>query len=353
MVTLLVVASAVVAIVVAISARRILAAQRETQRVRSVFSRYVSPAVLDEVLERHDPRVLSSKSGYATILICRIWNFALFAEQLDHGEALRYVNEFYTLAGRSIHKHRGMVDKFLSDGISSAFGFPIEDPLQEEHAIRAAIELIRLVDGMNLQWASQGRKPIKVGIGINSGSVVAGEVGFLQRREYTVMGLPAIIASRLQERTESMGAYILVSDKTLEPVKDSFTTVSAGTVPLRGMKGNVKGYVVRGVARNVSENELLLPPPAAFPRTRIEEEVVGSNWDSRDQGPAESEAAPKSPSISKAEKPKPPPEAKTKFEIPEIKGFGVVEDSPALPDPIVAEGYYEDDSGRPPLRLPP
>ena len=349
---LLGVATAVVAIVVAISARRILAAQRETQRVRSVFSRYVSPAVLDEVLERHDPRVLSSKSGYATILVCRIWNFALFAEQLDHSEALRYVNEFYTLAGRSIHKHRGMVDKFLSDGISSAFGFPIEDPLQEEHAIRAAIELIRLVDGMNMQWASQGRKPIKVGIGINSGNVVAGEVGFLQRREYTVMGLPAIIASRLQERTEPMGASILVSDATLEPVRDSFATVSAGTVPLRGMKGTVKGFMVRGLARNIGERDLLLPPPAAFPQTRIEEDGVGAHWDTHDQGSSEPETR-TPPPIDKPKAPEPVAEAKTKFEIPEVKGFGAVDDSPALPDPIVAEGYYEDDSGRPPLRLPP
>ncbi|MBV8602079.1 MAG: adenylate/guanylate cyclase domain-containing protein [Candidatus Eremiobacteraeota bacterium] len=359
---------AAVAVVVAIrGARRVVAAQRETVRIRSVFSRYIAPHVLEELIERHDPRVLSGKAGYATILVARIWNFALFAEQLPQNDVLRYLNEFYTLAGRTIQKNRGMVDKFLGDGISGAFGFPVEDPLQEEHAIRAAIDIVRLVDGMNLQWASQGRRPLRVGIALNSGNVIAGEVGFLSRREYTVVGLPAIIASHLQERTEPMGAYILVTEATLEPVKHLFTTISAGTIPLRGMKRNARGYVVRGLAKNVSEEEnLLLPPPSAFARTRVEDAAEGrSTWDSsvaampeRDPDapkPEPPKSIPKPASKPVAQPPKRPAPAppRRRFDIPEVKGFGALDDSPALPDPPVAEGYYEDDSGRPPLKLPP
>ena len=361
---LLAAAMAAVAVVVAIrGARRVVAAQRETVRIRSVFSRYIAPHVLEELIERHDPRVLSGKAGYATILVARIWNFALFAEQLPQNDVLRYLNEFYTLAGRTIQKNRGMVDKFLGDGISGAFGFPLEDPLQEEHAVRAAIDIIRLVDAMNTHWASQGRKPLRVGIGINSGNVIAGEVGYPQRREYTVVGLPAIIAMHLQERTEPMGAYILATEATLEPVKHLFTTISAGTIPLRGMKRNARGFVVRGLAKNVSEEQsLLLPPPSAFARTRVEDAIEGRpTWDSGVAAMPERDPEPPKPEPPKpapkqiAQPPKRPAPAppKRRFDIPEVKGFGALDDSPALPDPPVAEGYYEDDSGRPPLKLPP
>lgn len=365
-IALLAFAAAVAAIVVAyVQAQRVLAAQRETAHVRAIFSRYVSPVVLDELLERRDPRAFTAKRGYATILVCRIWNFAMFAEQLDYNEAVRYLNEFYTLAGRSIQKHRGMVDRFLGDGVSGAFGFPLEDPTQEEHAVRAAIDIIRLVDGMNLHWAAQGRKPLRVGIGINSGNVIAGEVGYPQRREYTVVGLPAIIASRVQERTEPMSAYILVTETTLEPIRTMFINISAGTVPLRGMKRNEKCYVIRGLQKPEEKDNLLLPPPSAFARTRVEDAVEGSStWDSRVAAmpEREPEESPLPQPPSKAPLPQPKPRAgisapsapaKTKIDIPETKGFGAYDDSPALPDPITAEGYYEDDSGRPPLKLPP
>lgn len=365
-IALLALLAAVAAIAVAyVQAQRVMTAQRETSRVRSIFSRYVSPMLLDELLERRDPRVFSSKRGYATILFCRIWNFALFAEQLEHDEALRYLNEFYALAGRSIQKHRGMVDKFLGDGVSGAFGFPLEDPEQEEHAVRAAIDIIRLVDGMNRAWASQGRRPLRVGIGINSGNVIAGEVGYVQRREYTVVGLPAIVASRLQERTEPMSAYILVTESTLEPIRTLFIAVPAGTVPLRGMKRNAKCYVIRGLTKPDEKDNLLFPPPSAFARTRIEDASEGrSTWDSKVASMPErdpEEALPEPPVRTPLPEPKPaaakpPPPAKPprrKIDIPEVKGFGAYDDSPALPDPLAAEGYYEDDTGKPPLKLPP
>ena len=346
-VLLLAVAAAVTAILVAyLQARRVLAAQRETSRVRAIFSRYVSPMVLDELLELRDPRILTAKQSRATILVCRIWNFALFAEQLDHDETLRYLNEFYTVAGRAIQKHRGMVDKFLGDGISGVFGVPLEDPFQEDHALRAAIEIIRLVSGMNLRWAAQGRKPLRVGIAVNSGDVIAGEVGYMQRREYAVVGLAAIVAARLQERTEPMNAFVLATDSTLDPVQGTFASVPAGTVPLRGMKRNEKCFVVRGLAKDEKEEELWLPPPQAFAKTKITETVNVAS---------ESPAAPEPEPVVSTRKwlsDEPAAPESAVVELPEMRGFRAYDDAPAVPDPPPLEGYYEDDSGRPPFKLP-
>ena len=351
---LIVVAVAAIGFVIAVSGRRVLAARRETLRVRAVFSRYVSPTVVDEILERRDPSVLAGRSGFATVMVCRIWNFALFAEQLGPTEMLRYLNEFYTLAGKSIQKQRGMIDKFLGDGIVAAFGFPLEDALQEEHAIRAALDIIRLVDGMDARWAAQGRKPLRVGIGINSGNVIAGDVGFAQRREYTVVGLPALVAARLQERTEPMHAYILVSEATLGPVETIFSTVPCpSALPMRGMKQNVNAFIVRGLARNMTEESLLLP--SAFSRTNVAEKAEENVPPPPER--VEPEPPPPKPEPPKPLRPpiraRPLPPAGDKFAIPETKGFGAIDDSPAFPDIPIPEDYYEDDSGRPPLKLPP
>ncbi|MGH7716617.1 MAG: hypothetical protein ACREML_11545, partial [Vulcanimicrobiaceae bacterium] len=160
----------------------------------------------------------------------------------------------------------------------------------------------------------------------------------------------------------------IVTETTLEPVRTMFVNVSAGTVPLRGMKRNEKCYVIRGLTKPEEKDSLLLPSPQAFPRTRIDDPIEGgptfdkriAGFPERDPNQREfSEAAPRAPLPKPAPSPPPkrrvppPPPPKKKLDIPETAGFGAYDNSPALPDPVNAEGYYEDDSGRPPLRLPP
>ena len=254
--------------------RRSVKERRETERVRAMFTRYVSPVVVDELLARKDPRIFEGRAGYATILFCRIWNFSLFSENLKPDETLRYLNEFYTLAGQSIHKHRGMIDKFLGDGVMAVFGMPLDDPHQEEHAIAAALDIVRLVAAMNGRWVQQGRKPFRVGIGINSGNVISGDTGFARRREYTVVGTEVAVASRLQEMTEEFGAFILASAATHDVVREMYSAVAIKNIPLRGMRRVQTAYVIRGLARHSKDDTLLLPPPGAFRTTAISEKAA-------------------------------------------------------------------------------
>jgi class 3 adenylate cyclase len=247
--------------------RRLAAQRAETGRIRAIFSRYVASGIVDEILERKDPRIFEGRSTYATIIVCRIWNFAHLSENLTPEETLRYLNEFYTLAGKSIQKHRGMIESFLTDGIVGVFGVPIDEPRKEEHAIRASIDIVRLMSAMETRWAAQGRKAIRVGIGINSGNVIAGDVGFAERREYTVIGNEVLVASRLQEATNDINAYILASAATCEPVTELFSLLPAQRIPLRGMRKLPEAFIVRGLARG--DDPLLLPNPNVFKRTTI------------------------------------------------------------------------------------
>ena len=256
---------AVIGLVIVI--RRLTAQRVETNRIRAIFSRYVARGIVDEILERKDPRIFEGRSTYATIIVCRIWNFAQLSENLTPEETLRYLNEFYTLAGKSIQKHRGMIESFLTDGIVGVFGVPIDEPRKEEHAIRASIDIVRLMSAMEPRWAAQGRRAIRVGIGINSGNVIAGDVGYAERREYTVIGNEVLVAARMQEATNDINAYILASAATCEPVADLFTLLAAQRIPLRGMRKLPEAFIVRGLARG--DDPLLLPNPNAFKRTTI------------------------------------------------------------------------------------
>lgn len=252
--------------------RRWRAEQAETVRIRATFSRYVAPAIVDELLNRKDEDLFSGREVRATILVCRIWNFSQFIEELSPEETLRYLNEFYALAGTSIQKQRGVLQSFLGDGVVGVFGVPIDDQFQEDHALRAAINIVRLVAVMHDKWVAQNRRPLRVGIGINSGMVIAGDAGFANRREYTVVGPEAALAHRLQQATLELNAYIVASHATVEPVRELYTLLPVKGIPLNGVRRLLDASIVRG--RRAGEN-LQMPVAAAFQTTQLDEALSG------------------------------------------------------------------------------
>jgi class 3 adenylate cyclase len=337
--------------------------------VRALFSRYLAPPIVDELLRRKDPRLYTGRSLHATVLVCRIWNFAGFAETLSPEETLRYLNEFFALAGTSIQKYRGMIDKFLADGIIGVFAVPLEDPDAEEHALRAALDIVRLVDAMDRRWRAQGRRSFQVGIGINSGEVIAGDAGFHERREFTVVGPETLFAGRLQEASFDLGASIVAAASTCKPVRHLFSLLPLTGHPLPGLKRLVDGFVVLGVLRE--SEPLSMPAPGSFRETKLESAAAAATGRAAVQLPA---AVP----VKHAERMTPPPPepaalprvdlsdplaplqgrrrspqfaADTAF-VPPAAWHFETNDGPIYPDPPPPRSAYED-SGSPPIQLPP
>jgi class 3 adenylate cyclase len=357
--------------------RRYRAERTEVARIRTAFSRYVSPAIVDELLRRKDARLYTGRSMHATVLVCRIRNFAGFAEALSPEETLRYLNEFFALGGTSIQKHRGMIDKFLSDGIIGVFGVPLEDTFQEEHALRAALDIVRLVDAMDQRWQSQGRRSIQVGIGINSGKVIAGDAGYNERREFTVVGPETLIAARLQEATIDLNAFIVASAATCDVVRDLFSLVPIKGHPLPGIKRLADAFIVRGL-KKYDRDDLTMPSSTAFAETRIESPLPPA--------PEPAPAAPPPPpppppeATRVVERPSPPPpevepmprvdlpdppqpmrprrrsssSPSSPLDLPELRipRYLDNDEGPIMPDPPPPLATYEDDEG-PPHQLPP
>jgi class 3 adenylate cyclase len=370
---------AVIACVVFV--RRWRAAQAESNRVRATFARYVPPAIVAELLGRKDERLFTGREMKATILVCRIWNFSHFIEQLTPEQTLRYLNEFYAMAGSSIERQRGVLHHFLEDGVVGIFGVPLEDPDQEDHALRAAINIVRLVAVMEGRWAQQNRRALRVGAGINTGMVIAGDAGFAQRREYTVVGPSVTLAHRLAGATVDLNAYIIASRATVEPIEDLYNLVPISGVPLSGVRALLDAFIVRG--RKRGEN-LTFPKAGAFASTVVDDhELLADSLDPEEMVPFDVVDEPEpavvhgsavvpaeplppfvipridttdaaaAPPLKTRRRPRPTDPAQASFgDLPELRmpSFGGADEMPIMPDPPAPRAIYEDDDG-PPLPL--
>jgi class 3 adenylate cyclase len=314
----------------------------ELARVRATFSRYVAPAVVDALLARNDERLFTGTSLRATVLVCRIRNFAHFTEDLTPEETLRYLNEFYGLAGTAIHRHRGIIESFLGDGIVGVFGVPLENPTQEDDALRAALDVVRHTVAMRERWAKQNRKPFTVGIGVNTGMVIAGDAGFRERREFTVVGPEATFAHRLQEAAFALNAFVVASRSTCDALAAEYQLVPVSGVPLPGVRRLLDAFVVRGRRRGEERftvpidaliETTIEPPPHQQPPPPNPPAVVGHD----DPPPLA--------------RPRPRPAATTPapdLGLPELRHgwtFSDIDEGPILPEPPARRATYEDRSG--------
>lgn len=336
--------------------RRYVLARAEHRRVLSLFSRYVPSPVVEDLLARKDPRLFEAREYYATILLVRIRNFALFAETLSASETLRYLNEFYTIVGQAVGRHRGFIESLRGDTVTAVFGVLIEEKFQEERALRAALDIMRVIDAMEARWRAQGRKALAVGMGVNSGKIVAGDTGYKDRREFAIVGNPAEIAAKLEAASEDLNAAIIASEQTYDAVRELFVGVPTSSLPLRGLRRLQSAYIIRGLTRRAADDHsLTLPSQRAFKETVVRgyeaPDVAAVEPDSYIAPDAAAERSRTDASSTQAQR---IDERITGTgPLPATSRFSRYDDeAPALPEPPPVIGTYEDDQG-PPFELPP
>ncbi|HET9029269.1 MAG TPA: adenylate/guanylate cyclase domain-containing protein [Candidatus Aquilonibacter sp.] len=321
--------------------------RQEHRRVVALFSRYMPPPVVEDLLARQDPRLLEAREYYATLLCVRIRNFALFSEALSPEETLRYLNEFYTIVGQAVARHKGFIESLRGDTVVAVFGVLIEERFQEERALRASLDIMRVVAAMESRWREQRRKAFTVGMGVNSGKIVAGDTGYKDRREFAIVGNPVHVAARLEAASEDLNASIIASETTYDVVRDLFVGIPTSSLPLKGLRRLQNAYIIRGLTRRASEDSLLtLPSQRSFQRT------VVRTWEPPEEPAVEADAY-----IAPG-----PPEPEKNLVDERVAGNGAShpfahfsrydDDAPALPEAPPVIGTYEDDQG-PPVQLPP
>jgi adenylate cyclase len=219
---------------------------RERQTIKQAFAGYVSQPVMDLIVRDGKVPELTGERRRITVLFADIRNFTSLAELMRPEETVEILAEFYERMIEAVGRNHGVINKFLGDGLMVIFGAPLDDPYQEEHAITAAIEMQQELRTLCEQWQSNGRHGFKMGIGINSGNAIVGNIGTRERMEYTALGDTVNVASRLQGATKETGAEVLVSEPTYDAVRGIFEWKPLGEIQVRGRAGHICIYAVEG-----------------------------------------------------------------------------------------------------------
>lgn len=218
----------------------------EKRRVRNLFSRFISPEMVDQIISTQDLASLNKRANLS-ILFSDIRGFTTLSEKLTPEEVVTLLNPYLEAMSKVIYKHGGTVDKYEGDAIIAFFGEPVP---YEDHAVRslrAALDMRKALVELKEGWAREGRpNTIEMGIGINSGDVFVGLLGSEQRINYTVIGDNANLAARLQDLTKTYNWPILISESTYEQVKDEFEAELADSVTVKGKTKPVNVYKVTG-----------------------------------------------------------------------------------------------------------
>ena len=194
---------------------------RSKRKFTELFGQYVPPELVDKMATDPEKYTMEPKAAELTILFSDVRGFTSISEALKPEELREYINEYLTdMSGIIRSKYNGTLDKYIGDAIMAFWGAPVEDAQHARNAVLAGMAMQKECKVLNDKFSARGWPTLKVGVGLNSGSVRVGDMGSKVRRAYTVMGDAVNVASRLEGRTKHYGVGILVGQATRNAVKD-------------------------------------------------------------------------------------------------------------------------------------
>jgi adenylate cyclase len=221
---------------------RMVAGLREREQIRETFGKYVSPEVRDEILAgRAAPE---GGTREVTILFADLRDFTPWVESTPPAQVVADLNEYFTEMDAAIRANGGLVLQFIGDEIEAVFGAPLADPKHPEAAVRAAIEMRSRLDAWNRKRAAAGKQSLRNGIGIHTGTVIAGNIGSSERMSYALVGDSVNLTSRIQSLNKEFGTEILVSGVTKArlPRDAGFELASLPAVKVKGRLAEVEVF---------------------------------------------------------------------------------------------------------------
>jgi adenylate cyclase len=218
---------------------------REKRRVKRLFSRYVSKDVFDQLMSDPSKAGLGGARRSMTVLFSDIRGFTTFSEQGKPEAIVQQLNEYFSRMVHVVFEHRGTLDKFIGDAVMALFGAPLEDPDHAEHAVQAALAMLKELEELNRGWAAEGRPTLAIGVGVNTGEMVAGNIGSEAIMSYTVIGDAVNLGSRLESLNKQYGTSVIISDATRERLQGRYDTRALGDVVVKGKSQPVAIFEVR------------------------------------------------------------------------------------------------------------
>ncbi len=223
-----------------------LTEEKEKKKIKGVFSRYVTHQVVNEILSSPEGLALGGKRKECTILFSDVRGFTSMSEKMQPEDVVHILNEYMTRMVDLVFKYEGTLDKFIGDAIMAIWGAPISHSDDTKRAVMCAIEMMEKLKLLQEKWKSEGKSPFDIGVGINVGEVVVGNIGHPERMEYTVIGDNVNLASRLESLNKEFKAHIIISQKVYDRVVDLIEVRPLEPVQVKGKIEKIMIYEVLG-----------------------------------------------------------------------------------------------------------
>lgn len=228
--------------------------QYRTAKIETMFRKYVPVEIIEEFIDRNDKTILNGQEVEATVLFLDIVDFTKKTETMDASETVKLLNEYFTALVEIIDEQGGILDKFTGDGLMALFGVPHSTNINTDaqHAVLAAVGMLNKVLELNKRRKKNNLMPIRIRVGLDTGKMVAGNIGSVSRVNYTAIGNAVNTAARIEYAAKDYMdgdiGFILISQNTYKRVKDSLKKQAyfeaQGPVPLRGKEKEMSLYRV-------------------------------------------------------------------------------------------------------------
>ena len=218
---------------------------REKRQVKKLFSRYVSKDVYDQLVANPSLAALGGARRHMTVLFSDIRGFTTMSEKGTPEDVVAQLNQLFTRMVAVVFSNRGTVDKFVGDMGMALYGAPLDDEDHAEHAVQTALAMIKTLQEMNQEWARDGKPQLDIGIGINTGDMIAGNVGSETIMNYTVIGDAVNLGARLESLNKEYGTRIIISEATRERLKGRYDIHPLGDVIVKGKSKPVAIFEVK------------------------------------------------------------------------------------------------------------
>jgi adenylate cyclase len=228
--------------------------QAQRRQIRSAFGRYLSPALVEQVAQSPERLVLGGEEREMTIMFSDVRGFTTISESYknDPQGLTTLMNRFLTPLTNAILARKGTIDKYMGDAIMAFWNAPLDDAEHQLNACEAAVDMLERIDGLNserereAQERGQNYFPLNVGVGLNTGTCVVGNMGSDLRFDYSVLGDSVNLASRLEGQSKEYGFPIIVGSKTALAVKDRFAILELDFIMVKGKKEPEVIYAIAG-----------------------------------------------------------------------------------------------------------
>ncbi|OFW34560.1 MAG: hypothetical protein A3J28_09465 [Acidobacteria bacterium RIFCSPLOWO2_12_FULL_60_22] len=242
-----------------VTSYRVLFEEKEKRKVRGAFGQYVAPGFIHQLLKDPGRLKLGGEEVDLTVMFSDIRGFTSISEKLTPTELTELLNEYLNAMTEIIFQNQGTLDKYIGDAVMAFWGRPFLD--LHDHAAcacRAALAMGDQLRELNRGWADRGRPPMRIGIGLNTGPMMVGNMGSTRRFNYTVMGDHVNLGSRLEGLNKDYGTQIILSEFTYEYVEGKFLTRELDLIRVKGKQKPVAIYELLAPASEQSRFQELL-----------------------------------------------------------------------------------------------